>query len=306
VTPLTEVTSVLGPVAPGSLGITMPHEHTFLDVMREYRGDGLVNDPELIAGDLREFASLGGRTIVDVTSRGLRPQPARLPALARDTGVTIIAGTGFYRHPFLDEDWFDRHSTDEVADLLIRDIREGIDDTGVRAGIIGEIGCDRYLTPAEERSFRAAARAHHATGMTITTHAGRWPVGIPQLRLLQEEGVDPGRVIIGHCDMVLDQAYHLALAQAGAWVEFDTIQAEPDHVLERTVAAIRALVDAGFEDRILLSQDICLVSQFRPMGGPGYGYILREFAGRLRAAGLGQPTIDRFLVANPARALTGA
>lgn len=297
---------MLGPVAPDTLGITMPHEHTFLDVMREYRGDGLVQDAALIAADLREYASLGGRTIVDVTSRGLRPQPGRLPALARDTGVTIIAGTGFYRHPFLDEEWFDRHSTDEVADLLIRDIRDGIDDTGVRAGIIGEIGCDRHLTPAEERSFRAAARAHLATGLTITTHAGRWPVGIPQLRLLRSEGVDPGRVIIGHCDMVLDQDYHRAIAEAGAWVQFDTIQAEPDHVLDRTVAAISALVEAGFEDRILLSQDICLVSQFRAMGGSGYGYILREFRGRLIAAGLGEATIERFLVTNPARALTGA
>ncbi len=297
---------MLGPVAPGALGITMPHEHTFLDVMREYRGDGLVNDAALVAADLREYASLGGRTIVDVTSRGLRPQPARLPALARDTGVTIVAGTGFYRHPFLDEDWFDRHSTDEVADLLVRDIQEGIDDTGVRAGIIGEVGCDRYLTPAEERSFRAAARAHLATGLTITTHAGRWPVGISQVRLLRSEGVDPGRVIIGHCDMVLDRAYHRAVAEAGAWVQFDTIQAEPDHVLDRTVAAIRALVDAGFEDRVLLSQDVCLVSQFRAMGGSGYGYILREFTGRLRAAGISDATIDRFLVTNPARALTGA
>lgn len=297
---------MLGPVPPGSLGITMPHEHTFLDVMREYRGDGLVHDATLIAADLRDYASLGGRTIVDVTSRGLRPQPAQLPALARDTGVTIVAGTGFYRHPFLDEDWFDRHSTDEVADLLIRDIREGIDGTDVRAGIIGEIGCDRYLTPAEERSFRAAARAHLETGLTITTHAGRWPVGLRQLRLLRSEGVEPGRVIIGHCDMVLDQAYHRAIAEAGAWVQFDTIQAEPDHVLDRTVAAIRALITAGFEDRLLLSQDICLVSQFRRMGGSGYGYILREFTGRLRTGGISEPTIERFLVTNPARALTGA
>ncbi|MBX3032023.1 MAG: phosphotriesterase [Chloroflexi bacterium] len=304
--PLTEVTSVLGPVAPESLGVTMPHEHTFLDVMREYRGDGLVHDAALVAADLREYASLGGRTIVDVTSRGLRAQPALLPALARDTGVTIIAGTGFYRHPFLDEAWFDRHSTDEVADVIIRDIRDGIDDTGVRAGIIGEVGCDRHLTPVEERSFRAAARAHHATGLTITTHAGRWPVGLPQLRLLRSEGVEPHRVIIGHCDMVLDQGYHRAIAEAGAWVQLDTIQAAPDHVLDRTVAAIRALVDAGFEDRVLLSQDICLVSQFRAMGGSGYGYILREFAGRLRRAGIGEATLERLLVTNPARALTGA
>ncbi len=297
---------MLGPVAPDSLGVTMPHEHTFLDVMREYRGDGLVHDAALVTADLREYAALGGGTIVDCTSRGLRPQPGRLPALSRETGVTIVAGTGFYRHPFLDEDWFDRHSTDEVADLIVRDIREGIDGSGVRAGIIGEIGCDRYLTPAEERSFRAAARAHLATGLTITTHAGRWPVGLAQLRLLRSEGVDPRRVIIGHCDMVLDQAYHRAIAESGAWVQFDTIQAEPDHVLDRTVAAIRALVDAGSEDRILVSQDICLVSQFRAMGGSGYGYILREFTGRLRRAGIGRSTIERFLVSNPAQALTGA
>jgi phosphotriesterase-related protein len=303
---LSHVQSVLGPVAAGDLGITMPHEHTFLDVMREYRGDGLVADPEMIAADLRSYTALGGRTIVDCTSRGLRPRPGLLPALSRDTGVHIICGTGFYRHPFLDEDWFDRHSTDEVAELIIGDIRTGIDDTGVRAGVIGEIGCDRHLTPAEERSFRAAARAHLETGLSITTHAARWPVGIPQLELLASEGVAAGRVIVGHCDMVPDQAYHLELARRGAWVQFDNIQAGPEPTLQRTVAAIIALVQAGYADRILLSQDICLVSQFESMGGSGYGYLLRAFLPRLAAAGIEQAVIDAFVTDNPARALTGA
>jgi predicted metal-dependent phosphotriesterase family hydrolase len=300
-----QVQSVLGPVAITDLGITMPHEHTFVDTMREYRGDGLVDDAPMILADLRRFAELGGRTIVDCTTRGLRPRPERLPALSRETGVTIVTGTGFYRHPFLDEAWFDGHTVNEVADLLIDDIRTGINGTGVRAGIIGEIGCDRYLTPAEERSFRAAARAHLETQLTITTHAARWPVGLPQLDLLAEEGVAAARVIVGHCDLVDDPAYHLALATRGAWVQFDNIQAGPDHLLDRTVRAVRALVDAGYARRILLSQDICLVSQFQTMGGSGYGYILRSFVERLSEAGLEAATIDGFLIDNPARALSG-
>jgi predicted metal-dependent phosphotriesterase family hydrolase len=302
---LSELTSVTGPVRPDALGVTMPHEHTFLDVMREYRGDGLVRDAALIVGDLRDYAASGGRTIVDCTTRGLRPEPLRVREVSEASGVTIILGTGFYRHPFLDEGWFDRHSTDEVADLLVRDIREGIDGSGVRAGVIGEIGCDRYLTPAEERSFRAAARAQLQTGLTITTHAARWPVGLPQLRLLASEGVPAGRVIVGHCDMVLDFDYHRALAEKGAWVQFDTIQAGPEHQLAWTVEAVRRLVAAGFGDRILLSQDICLVSQFRAMGGSGYGYVLREFLPRLETAGIDLALLRAIVTEHPARALSG-
>src|SRR5262245_13582580 len=162
---LTELMSVTGPVAPASLGMTLPHEHTFLDVMREYRGDGLIHDPAVVEVELVDLRETGGRTLVDVTSRGLRPQPALVRDVATRSGITVIAGTGFYRHPFLDEAWFDAHTTDEIADLIIWDIEVGIDGTGVRAGVIGEIGCDRFLTPAEERGFRAAARAHLQTDL---------------------------------------------------------------------------------------------------------------------------------------------
>ena len=176
----------------------------------------------------------------------------------------------------------------------------------MRAGIIGEIGCDRELTPAEDKSFRAAARAHHATGLTITTHAARWPVGLAQLDLLESEGVDPGRVIIGHADTVPDRDYHLRLAQRGAWVQFDTIQAGNDYYLGRTVAAVRALVDAGFGDRILLSQDVCLASHLEACGGSGYSFVLRVFLGRLEKSGLPSDLARSFVTENPARAISGA
>ena len=238
---LTELMSVTGPVARRISVITLPHEHTFLDVMREYRGDGLIHDPQLVERELVDLRAEGGRTLVDCTSRGLRPEPALVRAASEASGITIILGTGFYRHPFLDEAWFDAHSTDEVADLIVRDIRDGIDGTGVRAGVIGEIGCDRFLTPAEERGFRAAARAHHETGLTITTHAARWRVGHAQLDLLASEGVPAGRVIVGHCDMVPDLDYHRELADGAPGSSSTPSRADPPYRIERIVGAIRAL-----------------------------------------------------------------
>ncbi len=175
-----------------------------------------------------------------------------------------------------------------MADLIVRDIEEGTD--GVRAGIIGEIGCDRVITAVEERSFRAAARAHRRTGLTITTHAARWPVGNAQLDLLTEEGVDPARVVIGHCDMVPDHDYHLALARRGAWVQFDTVQGVHEWDTPQRLDWLRSLADHGFLDRVLLSQDVCLRSDYVAMGGSGYAYVVTAFADRLKDAGFDEPT----------------
>ena len=174
-------------------------------------------------------------------------------------------------------------SVDEIAADIVRDLTDGVADTGIRAGIIGEIGCDRHIGALEERVFRAAARAHRQTGVTITTHAARWPVGDAQLDLLEEEGVDPGRVIVGHCDMVPDPRYHERLARRGAWVQFDTVQGANEWDTQRRLGWIRALFDAGLEHRLLLSQDVCLTTDLAAYGGPGYAYLLTGFRARLRA-----------------------
>ena len=175
----------------------------------------------------------------------------------------------------------------------------------MRAGIIGEIGSDRVITALEERSFRAAARAHRRTGLTITTHAARWPVGTAQLDLLVEEGVDPGRVVIGHCDMVPDHDYHLALARRGAWVQFDTVQGGSEYDTRQRLDWIRSLADAGHLDQVLLSQDVCLRTDYAAFGGPGYAYVVTTFADLLRAEGFDDADLHRLLVDNPRRMLTG-
>ena len=300
------IASVTGQVDPDDLGPTLPHEHLYCDLMREFRAPGLLNDPGLMQEELGDFASVGGQTIIECTTQDMGRDPIGLRELSEATGVTVIMGTGHYRDPYLDSGWFDRHSADEIADELISDIVNGAAGSGVRAGIIGEIGMNRrYMSTREERSFRAAARAHEATGVTITTHAARWPSGMEQLDVLAEEGVDPRRVIIGHCDTVPDPGYHVAVAERGAFVQFDTIRGANEWATAQQIGYILNLREHGFLDRVLLSQDNCLRSMLRRWGGKGYSYLFGEFRGGLRAAGLSEVEVDRMYVRNPAEALVG-
>jgi phosphotriesterase-related protein len=300
------VMTVRGPMAATELGVVLPHEHVFIDLLREYRGVGLLADEGLAIEELTRFRAAGGSTIVDCTSEGLGRRPEALRRVSEATGIPIVMGSGHYRRPYLDEARIDVMAVDALADEIVRDVELGVGDSGIRAGIIGEIGCDRVMSAIEERVFRAAARAHRRTGVTITTHAARWPVGEAQLDLLAEEGVDPTRVIIGHCDMVPDPDYHLRIARRGAWVQFDTIQGVHEMDTLRRLAWIRGLVDAGFEGRLLLSQDVCLTSDLAAYGGPGYAYVVTGFRDRMLEAGFPERLLTTFFVDNPRRALTGA
>jgi phosphotriesterase-related protein len=300
------VMTVRGPVEVDDLGVTLPHEHVFLDLTREYRGNGLLNDAALAQAELQRYVDAGGRSLVDVTTTGLQGDPAGLRAMSERTGLHIVRGAGFYRKAYYPA-YVDELSTDAVADLIVRDIEEGVDGDGSnRAGIIGEIGCDKVMTGVEERVFRAAARAHRRTGLTISTHAARWPVGGAQLDLLVEEGVDPRRVVVGHCDMVPDHDYHLALARRGAWIQFDTLQGVHEYDTRCRLDWLRSLADQGFLEQVLLSQDVCLRSDYTAMGGPGYAYVVTTFAELLKGEGFDEADVRTLLVDNPRRMLTGS
>jgi predicted metal-dependent phosphotriesterase family hydrolase len=325
---MAHVMTVSGPIPPDVMGITLPHEHVFCNILRENRETGLLNDEELLVEEIAVFRAQGGRTLWDVSPYELtvgtvvEPPPGAMASMANGTrgpaglealkrvaraaDVNIVVGTGHYRDPYLDKLWFDMASPSTLADRMVGDIVDGFPGTEVRAGIIGEIGADKwYISAAEERSFRGAARAHLQTGITITTHAARWPVGRQQLDLLESEGVAPERVIIGHCDTVNDPAYHLELARRGAYVQFDTIRRNPRGT-EQRISWVGNLIRHGHIDRLLLSHDVCLTSHFQAGGGGGYGWILTDFVPRLRAAlKLSDEEIETIMVHNPRRALTG-
>lgn len=300
------VMTVLGPVDADQLGFTLMHEHLFINLLPEYRLDGLLNDRSLMVEEALAFKRAGGSTIVECTSGGLQRRPEQLRQVAEETGLNIVMGSGFYRDPYLNRAWFDENDVDAIADVIVTDLEVGAEGTGIRSGIIGEVGADRwYISAAEERSFRAAARAHQRTGRTITTHSARWPVGLAQLDVLESEGVDLRRVVIGHCDSVPEPSYHEAIAKRGAWVQFDTIRGNTAYDTKIRVEFILNLFEKGRGHQVLLSHDVCRRLHLKISGGFGFDYIPTKFLPELRKAGLGDREIEQLTVGNPRRALTG-
>jgi phosphotriesterase-related protein len=179
----------------------------------------------------------------------------------------------------------------------------------VRPGIIGEIGTDKpWVSPSEERVHRAAARASRATGLAITTHAVLSDVGLAQLRIFEEEGADPARVVIGHADSYPVLDHYLALIERGANIEFDFLGMSFTPTERsgegRVVELLCELLSRGHADRVLLSQDVCHDSQLTRYEGNGYTYLSETFLPRLRAAGVSNDEIATMTVANPRRLLT--
>jgi phosphotriesterase-related protein len=301
------VMTVLGPVPADHLGVTLMHEHLLIDLCRVTRAaDAVLNEIPLAIHEIEFFKAVGGKTVVDVTNRILGQDPSALVTIAQATGLNIVMGCGWYREPFYDDSVYLR-TTNQIADEMVRDIEEGVDGTSIRAGIIGEIGADLYhVSPAEERVFRAAARAHKRTGLTVTTHAVRSPVGLDQLDILEEEGVDPRRVVIGHCDFYPRMDYHEAVAKRGAYVEFDSIgRGFIEWDIQQRLIWLKNLLDKGYLLQVLLSHDVCFKSHLRSFGGQGYDYVVNGFVPRMLEVGISKEQIEIMMVENPRAALTG-
>lgn len=301
-----EVITVRGPIKASDMGITQTHEHLQLDAMDHYGGYGFViDDEELVIDELLAFTQAGGRTICDVTVDEIGRNPAALARISAAAGVHVVMGAGWYRE-FGYPSEVEERTSNELADILVRDIEEGVGDSGIRAGFIGEIGTGRhYIKPAEERVFRAAALAQARTGVVISTHTTRWgTLALEQIAMLKEFGADLSRVIIGHLGDRRGVRHLLPIAAQGVYVEVDNIgylDYQPEDVRADNVAA---LVQEGFVDQILLSEDICMLEHLKAHGGKGYGYLLEVFVPMLIDRGVAQEDIDKMLISNPARAFS--
>jgi phosphotriesterase-related protein len=307
------VITVSGPIPPESVGFALPHEHTKVSLWHipgRFDYWELAADELTISDELRDFRRRGGRTLVDLTVPGIGRDPERLRRLAGRTGVQIVMGCGWYRGPYYPpEALIDRRSVDSLADELVAEFEQGVGETGVRPGIIGEIGTDKpWISALEERVHRAAARAAIRTGMAVTTHGVQSAVGEAQLDLFQSEGVDPGRVVIGHADSWPDLDHYLAILDRGANLQFDFLGHRFDPVDEqrepRIIELIVELLERDYGAQILLSQDVCHDMQLKVNGGFGYTYLQQHFLPALRTAAVGEGELERIMVENPRRILT--
>jgi phosphotriesterase-related protein len=309
---MAHVQTVRGAVPVEEIGFTLPHEHTAIALWHiPGRWDywQLTDDRPVLETELGWFRDAGGSCLVDLTLTGVGRDPARLVALSERTGVHLVMGCGWYRGAYYPaEALIERRSVDDLADELVREATDGVGESGIRPGIIGEIGTDKpWVSPAEERVHRAAARASRRTGLAIATHAVMSAVGLAQLRIFEEERADPGRVVIGHADSYPVLDHYLEIVRRGANVEFDflgmSFTPAERHGEERIAGLVVELLSRGHGDHVLLSQDVCHDSQLKRYEGNGYVHLHETFLPRLRALGVSQAEIDRLTIGNPRRIL---
>jgi phosphotriesterase-related protein len=302
-----QIRTVLGLISPEQLGICMVHEHLMFDAWDMWPVPNyslIIDDVDLVTEEVQAYRAAGGVSIVDVTNIGIGRDPLALERISRATGIQIVMGCGWYRERVYPT-YIQERSADELAAMLVAEITEGVDGTGIRPGIIGEIGTERkFITPAQERVFRAVARAHLQTGAPISTHTTHWgELALEQLDLLEEEGVDPHHVIISHLGDRRDISTLLPIAERGAFLGVDNIGYHDYQREERRAQNVIELIAAGFRSQVLLSMDICTLNDLHSYGGKGFDYLLLEFIPLLRGLGATDDDVQALLIDNPRRAL---
>ncbi|MEU3962720.1 aryldialkylphosphatase [Streptomyces buecherae] len=337
--------TVAGPVDPSVLGQTLMHEHIFVDLRRppgfhrpgedspeaaepltlanlartrhghpNADNDRLADFDEMLS-EVSAFAHAGGGTVVEVSPMGLGRDPESLLRLSRASGLHVVMGGGWYTPTFHPVDMAER-GVDALADTIVRDIAVGVGETGIRSGVIGEVGAETApLTENELKSVRASGRASRVTGAPVTFHVGG--VGEDKLRVLDilaEEGVAASNIVLGHAmEVIANPSLGERVLARGVFVEFDFL-ASPgspwghlvltsDHKVARGIAE---LVERGHVRQLLLGHDVCQKIQLKRYGGQGYDYIPRHFLPALRRLGVSERALHTIMVENPARALAFA
>ena len=316
---MTLINSVLGPLETSELGFTLTHEHVWQSaagINNTYpeffdRADLIEKAVSL----LTEAGNEGVQTIVDVTTLDLGRDIRLTEDVSRRTGVNVIAATGF---------WVDIPrifwgvDPTEVAQLFIKEIQEGIEGTGIKAGIIKVANNDSVqdgLSQPGQMVLKAAARALKQTGVPITTHTKATNrTGELQVSVFESEGVDLSRVCIGHSDGTTDLDYLIGLLKKGVWLGLDGYPEGRNPDWEQRTALAKQLVDAGYGHRIMLSHDWCVIKPWGSREGQketqlrnpdAYLFVTRHVLPRLKEMGLSSEMLNQITVENPKRFFEG-
>lgn len=281
-------------------GYTYAHEHLHIDLSSFKNNiDCRLDQYDLICAEMKTLYALGVRNIIEMTNRYMGRNPQFMLDIMRDSGMNVVACTGYYQH-----DFFPAHvattPVEKLAQEMIDEIEQGIDGTELKAGIIAEIGSSvDVITPDEVKIFAAAALAHRETGCAISTHTSFSTMGLEQLTLLKSHGVDLSRVVVGHCDLKDNLDNILRMIEQGAYVQFDTIGKNNYYPDEKRVAMLQEIASRGLLDHVMLSMDITRRSHLKANGGLGFDYLLTTFVPLLLEAGFSQADVDLMLRDNP-------
>ena len=314
---MVDVQTVTGSVDSADLGRVLAHEHVFV-LGEEYRQnyEETWDEDEKVAEAIAELAplkNLGIDTILDPTVLGLGRYLPRVQRVAEQVDVNIIVATGLYTY---NEIPFQFHYTgpgllfdvpEPLTELFLKDLREGIADTGVRAGFLKCAIEEQGLTPGVERAMRAVGAASSESGAPVTVHTNpHTGSGLVAQRVLAEEGVDLSKVVIGHSGDTTDLEYLMKVADAGSYLGMDRFGLDVLLPFDERVATVLELLRRGYAERMVLAHDAaCFIDWFDPeakrQAVPNWNYrhISEDVIPALLEGGASEADIETMLVTNP-------
>lgn len=325
----TMVNTVMGPISPEDLGVTLIHEHLVYG-FPGWQCDTAAPpyDREGIAAEcikvVREAQKYGLKTLVDVTPIDGSRDPDLYKMVAGQTGINLVCSTGLFNEVEGSPNYFrlralltgnPRQVVSDMCESFVRDITVGIGDSGVKAGVIKVATSKDNITPYEKMVLEAAAMAHRETGAPIVTHTEEGTMGPQQADFLMEKGVDPKRLLIGHmCNDSLP--YHQEVLQRGAYLGFDRFGLDYYFPDTKRLKILLALLESGHEGQIMISNDfvvhwpgrkIIFPEPLRPfMAKWKLTHVFENILPALKSAGVDDGRINTIMVDNPRRLLAGS
>jgi len=307
------IRTVTGDILPEHLGVTQPHEHIVLLPGRssEINPVLLLDSPDCAVRELTDYKAAGGTSVVDAQPIGVERSPLLLHEISLQSGIQVVASSGFHRPCFYPNGHFlFTETAEQLAERIVKEITVGMFDysvnqtTSIKAGIVKWTSEYHHIPPVMQKAAEAAAIAHHQTGVPILTHTELGTCALEQIELIEKHGVAPSAMILCHTDRNPDKYLHREIAQTGARLVYDGIARTkhgPDSLI---IDLILEMCVSGFGNRIMLAMDCASRTIWRHYGyGPGLDYLLRTFIPRLRRAGLSERDTQQLLVNNPATAL---
>lgn len=316
-----QVMTVTGPVDAADLGRVLVHEHIIISLPGEELDPAYAPDRaeiEATAVDkLQELRDHGVGAIVDPCPIELGRDPELYAKVAQRSGVNIVFATGFYMEAMGIPHYWRARDVDEITDLYLHELSEGIGSTGFRPGVI-KAATSMEVTDVERKVLTAAARAQKAADVAIITHTEHSRHGDVQQAIFEENGADLSRVMIGHQDEQANAEPIKQLAERGTFVGIDRVGldslASDDHRADMAADLLRS----GFRKHLCLSQDcVCTLKAPKfPFSSKGsvqdflgnakpLSHVLTKFADKLRDRGVTDEDIDVIFRDNPRRLLTG-
>jgi phosphotriesterase-related protein len=354
-----KIETVCGPISPNALGITLSHEHLLIDMRcwftppteaskkaimnkrvkdlgienlgmvrldpMNIKDNLLVDEMDLAIKELKDFKKMGGNSLVELSLPGSGRDPIKLREISKKTKINVICGTGWYvvaSHP----PTVKKKSVDQLSDIMVRELTKGIANTGIKAGIIGELGCSQPSPyhPDEKKVIRAGVRAQKATGACMTIHPCLFDptfskiekMGNACIDLVEKEGINLNKFFLSHADWgCRDLDYLRKMLDRGVTVSFDSFSANTDSNLDTLMVKYRfpsdgerilALVElckGGYDRQVVVAHDVCLKMHLKRYGGHGYSYILKYIVPILEREGVSKKQIKRILEDNLRRLL---